>query len=136
MKRRIAFGYLGAGLVFGGLDFAWLATTGQRVYRPALGDLLAPGFRPVPAILFYGIYLVGVTIFAVAPAIRAGEWITAARLGALFGVIAYATYDLTNQATLAHWPTRVTVLDLAWGAFATCLGATAGYFASTALKAG
>ena len=75
------------------------------------------------------IYLLGVMVFAVAPALKAGHAWAATRRGALFGFFAYATYDLTNQATLVFWSTRITLLDLAWGTFVTAAGATAGYWA-------
>ena len=84
--------------------------------------------------MFYVVYLVGVVIFAIAPAIRAGRWGLAPMMGALFGFFAYATYDLTNQATLIVWSTTITLADLSWGTFLTASGATAGYFASKLAK--
>lgn len=76
------------------------------------------------------VYLAGLNFFAVRPGLRARRWLTAAGLGAAFGFVAYATYDLTNQATLRVWATRITVLDLTWGTFVSAVGATAGYFAA------
>lgn len=134
MIARWLVAYLASGLVIAALDAVWLTLTNVRLYRAALGAILAPGFRPVPAVLFYLLYLVGVVVFAVAPALRDGRWTTAAMSGALFGLVAYATYDLTNQATLVVWATRITVLDMAWGTFLTAAGATAGYLASTLVK--
>jgi len=128
---RYLAAYVGAAVVLAGLDSVWLTLTNEPVYRATLHAVLTNGFRPVPAVLFYLIYLVGVVIFAVRPAIRASRWTTATTMGALFGFFAYATYDLTNQATLIVWSTRVTLLDLAWGTALTACGATAGYFAST-----
>ncbi|MBA3812310.1 MAG: DUF2177 family protein [Caulobacteraceae bacterium] len=128
--------YLASGLVVAALDAVWLTLTNARLYRAALGAILTPGFRPVPAVLFYLLYLAGVVIFAVAPAIRDGRWTTAAMMGALFGLFCYATYDLTNQATLIVWATRITVLDIAWGTALTAAGATAGYLASALVKRG
>jgi uncharacterized membrane protein len=127
---RYAVAWLGAGLLLAGLDAIWLTTTNATLYRPVLGAILIPGVRPVAAVLFYVLYLVGVVIFAVAPAIRSGRWLDATRMGALFGFFCYATYDLTNQATLLVWATKITILDLCWGTFLTASGATAGYFAS------
>ena len=129
MIRRYALAWLGAAVVFAGLDAIWLTATNASLYRPALHAVLMDGVRPVPAVLFYVVYLTGVTIFAVAPALREQKWTAAARMGALFGFFAYATYDLTNQATLAVWSTKITVLDLCWGSFVSAAGATAGYFA-------
>ncbi len=127
---RYAVAWLGAGLVLAGLDFVWLTTTNASLYRPVLGALLAPTPHMGAAVLFYFVYLVGVVVFAVAPAIRSGRWRDATVMGALFGFFCYATYDLTNQATLITWATKITILDLCWGTFLTASGATAGYFAS------
>jgi uncharacterized membrane protein len=127
---RYLVAWVGAGLLLAGLDFFWLITTNATLYRPVLGRVLAANPRMGPAVLFYLVYLVGVVIFAVAPAIRSGRWRDATLMGALFGLFCYATYDLTNQATLVVWATRITLLDLCWGTFLTASGATAGYFAS------
>lgn len=135
MIGRHLAAYAGAGLAFAGLDAVWLSLTSASLYRPVLHGVLIDGFRPVPAVLFYLVYLAGVVIFAVAPAMRAGRWRVATAMGALFGFFAYATYDLTNQATLIVWATKITLMDLAWGAFVTAAGATAGYLASTVVKA-
>ena len=121
MKWLIAYGV--AALVFGALDACWLGYAGSRVYRPALGDLLAPDFRAGPALVFYVLYLGGMIWFAVRPGLAEGVG-AAAMNGALLGGLCYATYDLTNQATLARWPTWLTVTDIVWGSFATALAAS------------
>ena len=131
---RYIVAWLGAGVVLAGLDYFWLTTTSASLYRPALGPLLAETPRMGSAVLFYLVYLVGVVIFAIAPAIRSGRWRDATIMGALFGFFCYATYDLTNQATLIVWQTRITLLDLCWGSFLTASGATAGYFASKLVR--
>ncbi len=131
MIRRALATYVGAGLVFAGLDAVWLSLANGAIYRPALHAVLTQGFRPIPAILFYLVYLLGVTIFAGLPA---KTWRDAAGKGAMFGFFAYATYDLTNQATLAVWSTRVTILDLMWGSFVTAAGAMAGHLAARAVE--
>ncbi|MEO8811647.1 MAG: DUF2177 family protein [Caulobacteraceae bacterium] len=128
--------WLAAAATFGVLDAAWLGAAYARLYRPELHAILAEHMRWAPAALFYILYLTGLTIFAVAPALRARRWATATVMGAIFGLVAYATYDLTNQATLAIWSARVTSIDLAWGAFASAAAATAGYFAGKSLRAG
>jgi uncharacterized membrane protein len=127
---RYVVAWLGAGLVLAGLDAIWLTTTNAALYRPTLGQVLAPTPRAGPAILFYVVYLIGVVVFAVTPAMRSGRWRDATVMGALLGFFCYATYDLTNQATLIVWATKITLLDLCWGTFLTASGATAGYFAS------
>jgi uncharacterized membrane protein len=130
---RYVVAWVGAGLVLAGLDSIWLTTTNAALYRPVLGAILLPAsqpIRPVAAVLFYVLYLVGVVIFAVSPGLRSGRWRDSTLMGALFGFFAYATYDLTNQATLVVWATKITALDLCWGTFLTASGATAGYFAA------
>lgn len=112
--------YAAAGITFGILDALWLRWAGPNLYRPALGDLLAPSFRPVPAIVFYVLYIAAMVWFAVRPGVALGVPYAVLN-GALFGAICYATYDLTNQATMRTWPTMITLIDIAWGAAATAL---------------
>ena len=119
--------YASALLVFGVVDAGWLATMGNFLYRPLLADVLAPSVRLAPAIAFYLIYPVGITVFAALPAIRSGSLTSALVLGLLFGAIAYATYDLTNQATLRTWPLQITLIDIAYGAVASGLAAMAAF---------
>ena len=105
-------------------DAIWLTFAGPALYRPALGDLLADNFSPIPAVLFYLLYVFGLTTLSAGRSVAASAW-----RGALFGLCAYGTYDLTNQATLRHWPTYLTLADLAWGtllsAFAAAIAAVA-----------
>ena len=103
-------------------DAVWLGWAGPNLYRPALGDLLAADFSAAPAILFYLLYVFGLVTLSRAATVP----LTAAR-AALYGLCAYGTYDLTNQATLRHWPTSLTLADLAWG---TALSAFAGLVAA------
>ena len=118
-----------AALVFGALDAVWLSWAGPNFYRPRLGDILADSFRMMPALVFYAAYIAAIVWFAVRPGLSLG--IGAAALnGALLGAICYATYDLTNQATMRTWSTTVTVADIAWGAFATVVAAAAASFAA------
>jgi uncharacterized membrane protein len=118
--------YVAIALAFGALDFAWLSFAGPNLYRPEIGTLLADKVRGLPAALFYFIYIGGLTAFVALPALDAGDWRQAFARGAGFGLVAYAAYDLTNQATLQVWSTRVTVCDLVWGAFASALAGGAG----------
>ncbi len=127
---RYALAYVASGIVFAALDMAWLSLAGPALYRPMLGSILAERFSAPPAVAFYLLYVLGITVFASAPGLRAESWTKAAMLGALLGLIAYATYDLTNQATLKVWATRITLADMAWGAFATATAAAAGVKAS------
>jgi uncharacterized membrane protein len=122
--------YVGSALAMLALDSAWLSFAAKRLYRPNLGSMLADGFRLPPAAIFYFLYVGGIVFLAVAPGIEAGKWTVAATRGAALGFIAYATYDLTNQATLKQWSTTVTVADMAWGTVLTAVAATAGFFAA------
>ena len=126
--------YLATLVVMVACDFVWLGTVGAGVYRPRLGDLLLA--QPVlwAAALFYLVYVAGIVIFAVAPALRAESWGRALWLGALFGFFAYATYDLTNLATVRGWSGVVAALDMGWGACLTAAGATAGYLVAQRLS--
>ncbi len=124
--------YLAAGAVFLIGDMAWLTLMGTRLYRPDLGALLGDKVRAAPAVAFYLLYLVGVVAFGVAPGIRSGDWTRSLLWGAAFGLIAYATYDLTNQATMKVWSTRVTLADMGWGALLSGAASAAGCFAALA----
>jgi len=119
--------YVTAMVVFMGLDAVWLTVMGSRLYRPVLGDLLAAKPNAPAAIAFYAIYGLGLTILAIAPGSKDGSAARAAMNGALLGLVAYATYDLTNQATLRVWSTRLTLADIAWGTALTALAAFAGW---------
>ena len=128
---QLVIAYLAAALVVGALDALWLGWAGPNIYRPALGDLLAPSFRLAPAGIFYLAYLAGMVWFAIRPGLASGVG-AAALNGALLGALCYATYDFTNQATLARWPTYITVIDVCWGAFATMTAAVAATMAARA----
>jgi len=122
--------YLVCIVVMGGLDFLWLSNTSQALYHRDLGPLLAENPNMTVAVIFYLIFIVGILIFAVRPALASGDWRTAALYGALFGFFTYATYDLTNFATMKVWTLRVTVLDIAWGTFLTGTVASAASIAA------
>ncbi|MDH7639357.1 DUF2177 family protein [Sphingomonas oryzagri] len=118
---------LATAISFLALDSIWLSLAAGRLYRPRLGPLLLDQFNVAPAAAFYLIYLAGILVFAVAPSLASGRWTTALARGAMLGLVAYATYDLTNQATLRGWSTTVTIADLCWGTFVTATAATIGF---------
>ena len=122
--------YLAALLVFGILDAIWLTTMASRLYRPVLGDILLDNLRFAPALVFYFLYPVGLVVFAAMPALRSGSVGTAFGYGLLFGLLAYATYDLTNYATLRNWTLQITLIDLAYGAIVAGLTSVAAYYAA------
>ncbi len=122
--------WLGVGGAFGILDALWLTQMFERLYKPALGPLMGPGLRLDAAVAFYLMYVTGLVLLAVRPTVLAGGGVRAAALrGASLGAFAYATYDLTNLATLAGWPVHVSVIDIAWGTFASATSSAAGALA-------
>jgi len=131
--KTMLVAYAAAAVTMLGMDAIWLSISADLLYRPLLGDIMLPGFRPVPAILFYVLYVVGIVIFAIKPGLVAGRWSGAAGKGALLGFFCYATYDLTNQATLKTWPVTVTIVDMGWGTLLTACTATVGYLAASRL---
>ena len=124
--RPFAIAYLAAFAVFCGLDFVWISLTSDAIYRPAIGELLRSEFDAPAAAAFYLIYVGGLVVLAIRPAARLSQ---AIGLGAVYGFCAYATYDLTNQATLRHWPLALSVVDMAWGTALSAVAASCGYFA-------
>jgi len=102
--------------VFLAIDMAWLGLVAKNFYAKRIGFLMKTDINWMAAILFYLLFIVGLVLFVIMPAVGKGSWVHALLFGALFGLIAYATYDLTNLATLKDWPLIVTIVDLAWGA--------------------
>lgn len=130
--KTYGIAYVATGLVFLAIDAIWLTVAAQRLYRPLMGEMLVESFRLAPAMLFYFIYIAGIVVFAIVPALASDRWTTATSYGAFLGLFAYATYDLTNQATLKNWPVMVTIADLCWGTFLTAVAATAGFLITRA----
>lgn len=135
MKRYLV-AYFVALIVMVLIDAVWLSTMADRLYRPVMGDMLAPQFTLVPAIVFYLIYPAGLVFLAVRPALRQGALSAAILSGAVLGFTAYATYDLTNQATLIRWSTALTLADLCWGTFLSATASGAGYWITARLFGG
>ncbi len=123
-----AVSYLLAFVIFTVIDVAWLSTVGAAMFRNALGDMLLSSFRIGPAIAFYLIYPVGLVIFAINAGLKEQSVATATLYGALFGFFAYATYELTNYATLRNWTFQLFAIDTLWGTFATAVAAGAVVF--------
>ncbi len=114
-------------IVFFGIDIVWLGVVAQQFYQKTLGHLMG-AVNWSAAIVFYLLYIVGILIFATLPALQKGQWTQALLYGALFGFFCYATYDLSNLATLKDWPIVVVVVDIIWGAVLTGTVATAAFF--------
>ena len=130
MKKVVA-AYVSVALCMLVLDVVWIGFVARTFYLQGIGHLMAASPRLDAALLFYAVYALGLVVFVVAPQAqkRSGSWLSTLLRGALFGVVAYATYDLTNLATLRDWPVRVTLVDMAWGALASGCASLAGYAA-------
>lgn len=111
------------------LDAIWLSQAVPRIYKPQLGDLLAEQPNFAIAGVFYLVYLIGVVVFAILPAVDKGSWTQALLMGGLLGLVAYGTYDFTNLATLRGWPLGLSLIDVAWGVVLTATVSVAGYTA-------
>ncbi len=122
---QMAVGYVSALVVFIVIDAVWLSVMGKLLYRPTLGDILLSSLRVAPAVVFYAVFPIGILVFAVLPALKTETVGTAVLHGLLFGALCYATYDLTNYATLRNWNLQITLLDLGYGAIATAVAAAA-----------
>jgi uncharacterized membrane protein len=114
MNKYLA-AYLAAILVMVALDMLWLGVVAKSMYQQAIGHLMADQPKVSAAIVFYALYAVGLLVFAVAPNADDASWSKTILMGALFGFFAYATYDLSNLATLKSWPAYLAVVDMAWG---------------------
>ena len=122
--------YAATAVIFLAIDFIWLSKVARVFYFERLGDLLLDKPNMGAAVIFYAVYVIGIVFFAVVPALRAESASMALIHGALFGFFAYATYDMTNYATLRNWPLVVSLVDIAWGTCLTGASALAGYLAT------
>lgn len=113
--------------VFFLIDMVWLGFVARNFYKEQLHSLLSPQVNWTAALLFYFIYIAGILFFAVRPGLEAGSLARACLYGALFGFFTYATYDLTNLATLRDWPVLVSVVDIGWGTLLCTLVSGAAY---------
>jgi uncharacterized membrane protein len=119
--------YLITLVVFFVIDMIWLGLVAKGFYRRYLGEFMTPKVNWTAAMLFYLLFIVGLLVFVIRPALATGVPLNALFYGALLGLISYATYDLTNLATLKDWPLIVTVVDLIWG---TVLGGVVSYIST------
>jgi uncharacterized membrane protein len=132
--KRILVAYTSTLVVFLGMDFVWLTLMTPRLYQPDIGPLMATQPNMAAVVVFYGLFVVGLVVFAILPALERGGWRRAASLAALFGFLAYATYDLTNLATLRGFTVRLTVADIIWGAVVSAVAASAGFAAALRVR--
>jgi uncharacterized membrane protein len=101
--------------IFFAIDIIWLGVIAKEFYRRNLGFILSPEVNWTAAVIFYLIYIAGILFFAVRPALQSNSWQQAALLGGLYGLFTYATYDLTNLATIKDWPLVIVAVDVLWG---------------------
>ena len=125
---KIIISYLATTVVFFAIDMVWLGLIAKDFYRKYLGNFLSDQVNWTAAIIFYLLFIVGIFIFVIFPSYEKKSVLNAILMGALFGVFTYATYDLTNYATMKDWPLNIVFIDIAWGAILTSLVSLAGYF--------
>ena len=125
---KIILAYLLTSVVFFAIDLLWLGLIAKDLYNKFLGAFLSDQVNWTAAIIFYLLFIIGISIFAIYPAVEKDSLTRAVVLGALFGFFTYATYDLTNLATLKDWPLQIVFIDIAWGAFLTAAVSASGFY--------
>jgi uncharacterized membrane protein len=121
--------YFIALLSFFALDMVWLGVISKNYYKEKLGFILSENPNWVAAIVFYLLFIAGIIFFAINPGIKANNWQVALLNGAVLGALCYATYDLTNMATIAKWPIEIVIIDIIWGMMLTGSVSVITYFA-------
>lgn len=114
--------------VFLFIDMIWLGIIAKNIYQKYLGHFLTNDVNWTAAIIFYIIFVIGISIFVIYPAVDKNDVLSAITMGALFGFFTYATYDLTNLATLKNWPIKIVIIDIIWGAFLSSSVSIAGFY--------
>lgn len=127
MSLKLIISYLLTTVVFFAIDLLWLGVIAKGWYSKYLGNLLSDQVNWTAAIIFYLLFIVGIFIFAILPAVDKASLSKAIVMGALFGFFTYATYDLTNLATLKGWPLTIVLIDITWGVVLTATVSAAGY---------
>jgi uncharacterized membrane protein len=107
--------YFAALPTFFAIDMVWLGLVAKNFYAKQIGFLMKTNINWSTAIFFYLLFIAGLVAFVISPALEKESWIRVLLFGAFFGLVTYATYDLTNLATVKDWPLLVTVIDLVWG---------------------
>lgn len=125
---KLLLSYLLTFVVFLAIDLTWLGFIAKDLYRKYLSGFLTNQVNWTAAIIFYMLFIVGIFIFTILPAVEKNSLTSAITLGALFGFFTYATYDLTNLATLKGWPVTIVIIDIIWGTVLTALVSTAGFY--------
>ena len=131
--KRFAAAYVVSGAVFVSIDLLWLALVMSKMFKAQMPQLILEQPKLAPAAAFYLLYPIGIAVFGV---LSANDWVRAVAMSALFGLLAYATYELTNLATLKGWSAQVALIDIAWGAALSGAAGALGYFAVRAWASG
>jgi uncharacterized membrane protein len=121
--------YFIALISFFAIDMVWLGVISKNYYKQKLGFILSPDPNWAAAIIFYLLFIAGIIYFAINPGLKANDWQVALVNGALLGAMCYATYDLTNMATIAKWPIEIVIIDIIWGMVLTGSVSVITYFA-------
>jgi uncharacterized membrane protein len=119
--------------VFFAIDMIWLGLVAKNFYSQHLGFLMRPDVNWTAAIIFYLLFIAGLVLFVISPSVEAQSWVRALVYGALFGLVTYSTYDLTNLATVKNWPMIVTIVDLVWGTVLSASVSVVSWFIATKL---
>ena len=125
MNKYVA-GYAAVAAAMLLLDMVWLGVVAKSMYQEAIGHLMADKPRIAAAAVFYVVYALGLMVFVLVPHVDDPQWGRTLLFGALFGFVAYATYDLSNLATLKNWPLKLTLIDMCWGSALSAVSAGAG----------
>ncbi len=126
--KSIILSYLLTFVVFLIIDMLWLGVIAKNIYQKYLGSFLTDNVNWVAAFIFYFIYVAGISIFAIYPSVNKGSVYNAILMGALFGFFTYATYDLTNLATLKGWPISIVIIDIIWGSVLSSVVSLSGFY--------
>lgn len=119
--------------VFLALDMLWLTVIAKNLYKKYLGYIMSDKPKIIAAFIFYAIFVIGILVFVVNPALQKQSLLYALGFGALFGFITYSTYDLTNLATVKDWPVKITMIDLVWGTSVSAVTSTLSYLIISAI---
>jgi uncharacterized membrane protein len=125
--KLLSIAYAGTLISFLLIDALWLGTVARSFYRNQLGDMMLPSPNLAAAAIFYIVFAIAVVILAVRPGLEAGSISAAIGYGAVLGLAAYGTYDMTNLSTLKGWPVQLTIVDLVWGTILTGISSASGY---------
>jgi uncharacterized membrane protein len=126
--KTVLISYVLTFIVFLGVDMLWLGLIARNLYRKYLGGFLSDEVNWTAAFIFYLLFVVGISIFAIYPSVNKDSVSSAILLGALFGFFTYATYDMTNLATLKGWPLPIVFIDIAWGALLSAIVSLSGFY--------